>query len=73
MLTTFFDSQGPLVQGINLCHDSRTKCYCQTPQHLLTNIRDGCQGRVSDGIIWLHNYFHSHVAHRVQDQLNDMQ
>jgi hypothetical protein len=74
MLTTFFASQGPLVQGFNLCQDTSMKCYCQTLQHLLTKIRDDCQGKVSDGIIiWLHNYFHPHVAHRVQDQLNAMQ
>jgi len=73
MLTTFCDSQGPLVQGFNLCHGTSTKYYCQTLQHLLTKIRDECQGKVSDGIIWLHNYFYPHVAHTVQDQVNAMQ
>lgn len=58
MLTTFFDSQGPLVQGFNLSWH-QNEAYCQTLQHLLTKIRDGCQGKISDGIIWLHNYFHS--------------
>jgi hypothetical protein len=73
MLTTFCDSKGPLVQGFNFYHDTSTKCYCQTMQHLLTEITDDCQGKVSGSIIWLYNYFHPHVAHRVQDQLNAMQ
>jgi len=73
MLTTFCDSQRPLVQGFNFHHDISIKCYCQTLQHLLTKLRDDSQGKVSDGIIWLHNYFHPHTAQRVQDQVNAMQ
>jgi hypothetical protein len=50
-----------------------TNHCCETFQKLRTKFKNKCLGKVTDGIILLHDNACPHVAHKVQGKLNAMQ
>ena len=73
-LTAFFDIHRCLLLDLKLYDNAIiANCYCKVVQNLHTNMKQRQPGKLTDGIIVLHDSVHPHVAHRVQDQLNVMQ
>jgi len=73
-LTAFFDIHRFLLLDFKLCDNMIiADCSSKVIQNVHTKMKNRQAGKLTDGIIILHDSVHPDVAHRVQDQLNVMQ
>jgi len=70
-LTAFFDIYRCLLLDFKLYDNTIIANFMNN--YSKSSYLTGQPGKLTDGIIMLHDSVHPHVAHRVQDQLNVMQ